>query len=185
MRMRNIQILVNMIINIFEKNTGSVHELWERSLRNILRLASSDINLEIRLAPEEFQSAINQWENSGEIFAISGPEFFNKEQRLFIPGASEFYKQHCLNEAPHALYGCCLWGKYIAVEYAPDEHKLSTQLHESLHLFGVDECYDPHTLKPVDECVSGKCVMRYGVSSTEVCSHVLSQLVRSLTKSSN
>ena len=165
-----------MIINIFERNTGSVHKQWEKSLRSILKQAAVDVNLTIAEAPEEFLAAIRRWERTENISVISGPEFFNEENRLFIPGASKFYKQYCLHEAPHAHYGCCLWGEYIAVEYAPYEYKLSTQLHESLHLFGVDECYDPQTLKPVTECTNNQCVMRYGVNSTEICSHVLEQL---------
>ena len=160
-----------MIIQIFEKNKGSVHVRWESSLRGVLGKSTADLDLEVIQAPQELQKSLLNWELTGDISLINKPEYFNDEKRLFIPGAIGFYKQQCLKEAPHAHHGCCLWGEYIAVEY-----KLSTQLHECLHLFRVNECYNPQTREPIPECTNDQCVMRYGVISTEVCSHVLEQL---------
>ena len=74
------------------------------------------------------------------------------------------------------------WGFYrdiIAWNYAPLEWRVRNLVHESLHCFGVDDCYD-EDLKPKSSCDNAKCVMRYGQNAVciEICSSVKDQLKR-------
>jgi hypothetical protein len=94
---------------------------------------------------------------------------------LISESGSNRFRSYCLSQAPRALWGCCLTG-FIAVEYAPENARLVTLLHESLHLFDVDECYDEVTHKKKDTCTGSTCLMQYGVVSTDACSNAISQI---------
>jgi hypothetical protein len=66
----------------------------------------------------------------------------------------------------------------FAVNYAPPKYRIRNLVHESLHLFDVDDCYHENTGKPVSSCDNPKCIMRYAQSavSIEICSCVKNQL---------
>jgi len=97
--------------------------------------------------------------------------------RLFISAASvDKYKNYCLAQAAHAMWGCCI-NETIAIDYSEPKSRLVNQLHETLHLLGVDDCYDPEdNCDPKSSCNDSKCVMRYGSSSAGVCSSVIEQI---------
>ena len=65
----------------------------------------------------------------------------------------------------------------IVFNYAPLEFRTRNLVHESLHCFQVDDCYDEF-LKSKSSCDNTNCIMRYGQSavSIEICSSVESQL---------
>jgi hypothetical protein len=77
----------------------------------------------------------------------------------------------------HAGWGFCS-DAFLAFNYAPPECRIRNLVHESLHLFSVNDCYDENTGKPVSSCDNPKCIMRYGQSavSIEICSSVKFQL---------
>ena len=91
---------------------------------------------------------------------------------LLIPDFRDFF---LTEEVGHAKRGLAFPG-YIAVSYAPPDHQLSTQLHKALHLFDVDDCYDPDTRAAKPNCTNPKCLMLYGKPTTVVCDNVLEQL---------
>jgi len=166
-----------MKIITYESVKSSISPAWESTLRDVLARADFRGDLLIEGASEELINILDRWDG---VESIEGAfyEYIDGTPGvgLFIPRAGQQLKAYCHKSLPIAKYGCCLAGSVIAVEYAPQSHVLSTQLHESLHLFGVGECYDPVTLKRIPACDNEKCVMGYGVNSTEVCNHVLRQL---------
>lgn len=67
--------------------------------------------------------------------------------------------------------GYC-WGYsdgLISVDYSPPVSSSANQLHEILHLLGVQDCYDEKTQKVLTQCRNNDCVMRYGNSSMGFC----------------
>jgi len=76
----------------------------------------------------------------------------------------------------HAGWGFCS-NDFLAFNYAPPEFRIRNLVHESLHLFSVNDCYDKD-LKSKSSCDNPKCIMRYGQSavSIEICSSVKNQL---------
>lgn len=79
----------------------------------------------------------------------------------------------CKNDG---LWGCS--NGFVSAEYASPSEALATALHESLHLFGVDDCYDDLSegKDPLPSCDKDDCVMRYGVVSDCICTCVGKQL---------
>ena len=85
------------------------------------------------------------------------------------------YGKYCIDQISHAEYGCS--EGIISIDFSPEYMRLANQLHESLHFFNVDDCYEseyPHN--PKYTCDNKSRVMRYGVDSLKVCGHVLSKL---------
>lgn len=159
----------------YEKNAKSTD--WEPSLRRVLEQGGYQGGLSIEKPNDELLTKIRDWDGTEPIELIFNAYMGGSPDiALFISSANQLLEDHCRSAAPKALYGCCLPGNLVAVEYAPKNSVLSTQLHETLHLFGVGECYDPDTLERIPECDNENCVMGYGVNSTEVCSHVLGQI---------
>ena len=93
---------------------------------------------------------------------------------LVIPDFRDFF---LTEEVGHATRGLAFPG-YIAVEYAPPDHQLSTPLHKTLHLFDVEDCYDhkSDTFAGKPSCTNPECLMLYGKPTTVVCDNVLEQL---------
>lgn len=165
-----------MKILTYETQENSVSPKWSDSIQNILIQAGIS-DLVITPVSKEFQEALNRWNGVDDLlmlFTEHVPD--NTHTRLFISAPNQQkYRTYCIKEADHARWGCCL-GNVIAIEYAPLSARLPTQIHETLHLFGVDECYDESTRTPKDSCNDPECLMRYGVQSTKVCKNVLLQL---------
>ncbi len=166
-----------MKIITHEINTGGIDEKYKENLFNILELAGQSKTIEFESASGELANLLNNWNGSDSLeFALA--ELFkdtSKIRLLISEGGTEKFKSYCLSKAPHAEWGCCLSG-FIGVEYAPEPNRLVTQLHETLHLLGVDECYHENTLEPKAECLENKCLMRHGVVSTMACPYALSQI---------
>ncbi|MBL6736478.1 MAG: hypothetical protein ISP76_05225 [Burkholderiales bacterium] len=79
---------------------------------------------------------------------------------------------------PHAEWGFC-HSSFLVVNYAPHSSSILNLVHESLHLFGVGDCYDELSLQPKSNCNNSNCVMRYGQKpvSLEICDSVREQVV--------
>jgi|GEM_PF-2035525 hypothetical protein len=79
---------------------------------------------------------------------------------------------------PHAEWVFC-HSSFLAINYAPSSSRILNLVHESLHLFGVDDCYDELSLQPKSICNNSSCVMRYGqkLVSLEICDSVREQLI--------
>lgn len=82
----------------------------------------------------------------------------------------------CMRQASHAKWGCSIL--VLSVDYSPNSNKLGVQLHEALHLFGVDDCYSVETFQPKETCDDPACIMRYTVPSLKICNGVKKQLER-------
>lgn len=165
-----------MKILTYETQENSILPEWSDNIQNILKQAGV-YDLEITSVSKQLQGVLNRWNGIDDLltlFAEHVPD--NTDTRLFISAPNQpNYRDYCIKQAGHAKWGCCL-SQAIAIEYAPLNSKLTTQIHETLHLFGVGECYDESTLIPKDSCTEPKCLMRYGTQSIKVCKNVLMQL---------
>jgi hypothetical protein len=156
---------------------GQVESEYEDHLRRILRAGTWNIQF-VRPRPE-LHSLVASWDETTDLLEKLlnlYPDISDTRFLLFSPDSLRF-RAWCQNKARHAQWGCCLGG-VVAVEYANLSVRLVTQLHETLHAFGVDECYDETSFLPRTSCNVATCFMRYGIDSTEVCNNVLDQLRR-------
>jgi hypothetical protein len=156
---------------------GRVHAEFEESLRAVLHHANSSERLWLEASEGALRKFLASWHGQGH-FLCDLLEFvpdITSTRLLLSVRVSSAIGSWCRQQLPHAEWGCCI-SETVAVEYAPDGYRLVTQLHEALHLLGVDECYDPASLGPKDTCSLATCLMRYGVQSTEVCRNVYAQL---------
>lgn len=170
------------IITYITEN-GEIEASYERSLHNIFGKADSSANFCIVEADEQLTRLLDDWDGREYLIGRLLNYFEGKpDVRLLISATgSDKYRNYCLKEARLARWGCCFAG-YIAIEYAPMKERLMTQLHESLHLFGVDDCYKTSDLHPKDSCTDDSCFMRYGVHSSRVCKSALEQIKDFITE---
>lgn len=157
---------------------GPVSGLFEPQLSKWLLKAEATIPLKVCSAGPSLQAMLDAWDGQADLLRLVACQFGDTTATRLLISASDnhSFKAWCENLLGHARWGCCL-SETIAIEYAPRGYALSTQLHEGLHLFGVDECYNeanPSQAKPA--CDNERCLMRYGSSHLEVCSSVLEQL---------
>jgi hypothetical protein len=156
---------------------GQVHQDFEESLQGILRRSKRNSPLTLEAAQGELGDFLSSWDGRGDF--LCGVVAFLPDtlstRLLLSVSADSAITRWCKEQVPHAEWGCCV-SNAVAVEYAPDSHCLVTQLHEALHLFGVDDCYDAASLDPRNTCSLATCLMRYGVQSKEVCNDVYAQL---------
>ena len=167
-----------MKIAVCETSDRGVHPEWEWRLRKILEQGGYDGVLEINAADSWVSQCLNDYDGNLDLqFHIlsAAMDKAQSQHRLFYPGLNPDFRHFFKKYVPHAKYGMA-FPEHIAVEYAPPDHQLSTQLHETLHLFDVDDCYDPDTRAAKPNCTNPKCLMLYGISTTVVCDNVLEQL---------
>lgn len=166
-----------MKIITHEVTGGLIDARFEEELFRILEKAGQSKKVTIAKADDELVTLLNEWNGSDPlVYKVTGQ--FNDSSKirfLISEGGAEKFKSYCLKEAPHAEWGCCL-SELIAIEYAPTKNKLITQLHETLHLLGVNDCYDPTSKEGKPECNEADCIMRYGKNSITICSNALSQI---------
>jgi len=165
-----------MKILTYETRKNSILPDWAEGVKSILRAAGLT-DFEVVSVSDDLRCALSSWNGKYDLLTLITkyvPDTINT--RLFISAQNEHkYNDYCLAQAAHAELGCCL-SHTVAIEYAPEIYRLTAQVHETLHLFGVEECYNEKTLLPKDSCKNSKCLMRYGVHSTVVCKDVLRQL---------
>lgn len=165
-----------MKIITYETIEGVIEPEWHRLISSFLGQAGL-MDLEISPASHELKDLLINWNGKDDLLWVFACHVGDTTHtRLFISSPNQKkYKNYCKYQVGHAEWGCCLGGT-VALDYSPAKYRLTNQLHEALHLFGVDDCYDQSTQKPLDSCKEPDCLMRYGVQSTKICSSVLSQL---------
>jgi len=154
-----------------------VHEELESRLKFLLKQAGADVDVTFGQPGIELENYLRSWDGQGDLLGQLTeyiPDTSATRLLLCVPQDHPFMRW-CKTKANHADWGCCI-SEFIAVEYAPSKNRLVTQLHESLHLFGVDECYDEYSLQPKNTCDLTECLMRYGSHSPAACTSVLQQL---------
>jgi hypothetical protein len=168
-----------MVIITCESIEAKFSNLFYEAIGKICQLANiSPIIFES--ASVNFKQTVDAWSGEEELLWLVAEaigDTSNTRVVISVSPREEKFKNHCMQEAGHAAWGCCLGG-VVAVNYAPQQHALVTQVHESLHLLGVEDCYEEHIsgFPSKSLCTNEQCVMRYGSNSTEVCESVLEQI---------
>ena len=167
-----------MKIITYETENGQVLQETKAALIQIFTDTKHDQTLDFVEPDEGLKRKLATWNGSESILVLFAEHMVDaSETRMLISATdSEVFKEHCLLEAGNVKWGCCLGGEVIAVEYAPYLFRKYVQLHEALHLFGADECYNEETTITKPSCDTDSCVMRYEPKSIKVCSVVKKQL---------
>ena len=156
---------------------GKAHREFHERLGQILEAASPHLKIRIEPLPPELCRILDEWKGDTDL-AVTVAEAAGDTSgiRLLcsVAIASKFARWS-VAVLPDAEWGCTHAG-FLAIEYAPETNALVTQLHETLHCLGVDECYDEATRQPKANCADEECLMRYGSSGLAVCESVLLQL---------
>lgn len=167
-----------MNIGICGKRGVEPHPLWECHLREILEMTGCELFLDITDVSSWVGDIIDSWDGVSCIQTLlyeKSSDIGQHDLKFFFPEAEIKLKNYFVCNIPHARWGAA-YPQFLAAEYAPSERRLSTQLHETLHLFGVDDCYCSITHQSKSSCKDQDCLMRYGISSTLVCDDVLEQI---------
>lgn len=169
-----------MKLFFYEADENTLASEWAVELRRILSKAGLGA-VDIAPVDEELAVAFNQWDGKTDINSLVY-HYVDDHNLDYIPlvlvTSNEGSKYHAYSkqEVGVADWGCWLAGP-ISVAYSTPSASLATQLHETLHLFNVDDCYDKdNQCLPKAQCADENCVMRYGKVSNQVCSSVLAQL---------
>lgn len=166
-----------MLILTYDYGSGRISEEYKNALIQILAISKYNNALEFKEVDQGLAKQIDAWVEAGILLDEFAINFDTASTRLIIANANNIkLKEYCLSKAGNAQWGCCI-SESIAIEYAPQNKSMEVQIHESLHLFGVDECYEKNSLKPKSVCNNKKCVMRYDVPSLAVCHSVKRQIM--------
>lgn len=167
-----------MKIFTYETESGLIRNELHADLARILRDAGRKDSIFLEPACDDLIASLGVWDGSifstVEIFESYG---LNGAARILVatPRGSRFHAIG-LNECAHADWGTS-FEAFISLDYSPDDARRYNQLHECLHFFGVDDCYEEkNQYPPKSSCDSEACVMRFGNCSVGVCSQVLLQL---------
>ena len=162
---------------------GPIAPAFRQYLGEILQAAGAAWELRVAPLPRDLVAILSEWDAGHlEIFVWDrmNPRHRRDSRILLSTGEDPRFRAWCLTECSSAHWGCS--GGFIAVDFAPTKHRLENQLHEVLHVFGAEDCYDRVTLEPLPSCTDTRCNMRYENPSTVVCSTVLEQLERSYNR---
>lgn len=166
-----------MKIYTYETTKGLISKKLGDSLRSVFDKAGINYKIKIVAVNSSLKNKLDKWNGARDlnIMLLDELGYDSSGYRVLIATdiGSRFYNW-CKEQCGHAEWGCS--NSLVSVDYSPEECRLSSQLHECLHFFCVDDCYDEKTLQPKSTCSTSKCVMRYGVVSLDVCSSVLSQI---------
>lgn len=175
-----------MKIFTYEVRKGLITDNLANNIQTVFKKAGINYNIETEPVDNNLKIKLDKWNDSTDLYSLLLIELSNKDANFRVLIAtdknSQFYKW-CKSKCPQAEWGCS--NKLYAIDYAPMKMRESSQLHECLHLFQVDDCYDEKTLKPKSNCKNENCVMRYGNDKLDVCSNVLAQLKRYYKKLDN
>lgn len=163
-----------MKIFTYESSTNLISKSYATSLKSILKTAVPNISINIQPADSNLSSILNNWNGHDDLLTDYFESTTDTRILLCTTKNSKYYNW-CIQQLMHAKWGCSI-SEFLAIEYAPEPNKLTTQLHESLHLFGVDDCYKENNQSPKTSCLNESCFMRYGNNSKTVCDSVLTQL---------
>jgi hypothetical protein len=168
-----------MTIYTCKLNNGHIETKLEQALQNCMIFAGVTINFEIKTVPGKLDEAIRKWTKDQDLVNLVLQHLDDElliHRVMIATDRKSLLAQFCRDKLPHAKWGFS-YG-YVSIDYAPREFSLFSQLHECLHFFGVEDCYDEttSTCRPQPNCDNPDCVMRYGIRSEEICSKVVSEL---------
>jgi hypothetical protein len=158
------------------------HKEFPATLMNLLQKYSIEIELRFESFPSKLAELFEKAHPgtdlqdlfSDDMLLLS--EYCTNDRRLLAsvdpehPFAISFKQQH----------QGAVWGgssSHYALDYSPVESRLLNQVHESLHLLSVADCYtrdNPAVVKRT--CNNPSCLMRYGNLTRELCDGVVCQL---------
>ncbi|WP_296697980.1 hypothetical protein [Thiocapsa sp. UBA6158] len=156
---------------------GNPHPEFQDHLNSLLNQAGRASEVCVEEMDPEFTALLCAWDGASDLMDHLFPllhDTSNTRLLLSVPDQQK-YKAYCKKLTGIAEWGCCL-SETIAIEFAPASRRLLVQLHETLHLFGIDDCYQPASQFPKESCDLPTCLMRYETPSSHVCKNVLRQL---------
>jgi hypothetical protein len=178
-----------LIIYVYQEKEGLLHPNFKTRLADILGLGYGPTELDVLEYPEsaKFTNTINSANipldyNHANIYVIETMvdviNYVRERPNHFFLGI--FNKPSAMQSALTIMgykWGVN-WAKdKISFDYAPEDSRLMNQLHETLHLFGVDDCYEDRAGHPAKvTCSNSLCFMRYGNNTSQVCAHVRRQI---------
>ncbi len=166
-----------MLIVTYETIQGRISNEYRKLLRDIIYTPEGKQTLTFQKASNKLRNKLNNWTGDQCLMSLVSECYEDTTNIRFLisaPNESKF-KNYCKKIIGHAGWGCCI-GEAIAIEYSPTNSGIETLLHESLHLFGVNDCYHEDNLLPKSTCTNPHCLMRYGNTTTEVCRSVKEQI---------
>jgi len=163
----------------YETKKGLIQSTLLEALKKVFSKIDSEIILEVEPAKTKIYKTLFEWDGTKDLNSVVVEVLGNKfsNSRILI-GANDGskYKNWCLEQCSCAKWGCS--AGIISIDYSPNNARLSNQLHECLHFFDVDDCYEIKNgnAVPKPSCTDENCVMRYGIVTNTVCDNVLHQL---------
>jgi len=172
-----------MKIFTYETRKGLITDNLAYNIQKVFKKAGISYDINVESVNNRLKNKLDQWDVSINLDWLLLTELSNENANFRVIIATDtdstFYKW-CKSQCLHAKWGCA--NKLYAIDYAPVKKRESSQLHECLHLFDVDDCYDEKTLNPKPKCNNEDCVMRYGNDKLDICSNVTAQ-IKELIKS--
>ncbi len=176
-----------MIIYVYQEKKGLLHPAFKDRLSDILESCLGSTPLDLLPYPAIFANAINSANAPLDYVAaatlvndaiIAVKNYVSDRPNYFFLGV--FNKPSGMQRALTKLgyqWGVSWPEDKISFDYAPEDSRLMNQLHETLHLFGVDDCYEDRAGYPAKvTCSNSLCFMRYGNNTSQVCAHVREQI---------
>jgi hypothetical protein len=166
-----------MNVYTYETSPGLINSHFKDDIESVLKEARAFTKIKIEPAPKELRMKLAEYDGSLDLSYVIAMHFDldTIDKRVFIATEGDTsFKRWCIHQCGHAYWGCST--EIVAVDYSPKERKRGVQLHEFLHLLGVDDCYEEKSQLPKLTCTSSNCIMRYQPNVIEVCSHVVRQL---------
>jgi hypothetical protein len=173
--------MIAMTIYTYEMDNGHIETKLEQVLQNCMIFAGVTINLKIKSVPKMLGETIQKWTKDQDLVKLVSDNLkddYFRDRVLIATDKESLLSQFCREKLPHAEWGYSYQG-YVSIDYAPQKFRLFSQLHECLHFFGVDDCYEAgtgHEPKAKANCDTADCVMRYGSKSVKICRRVVSEL---------
>ena len=178
-----------MIIYIYQEKENLYNSDFEELLSGFLT-SSGHLTLPFfKKLPDDLLASIN-WptesptiEDAGELLQ-KVKDFLASRADCFFLGVFEqgaIMSEYTTFINPDFKWGVSWPSDKISIDHAPSEARLINQVHETLHLFDVDDCYDEESKDPKDTCNNKLCLMRYGNNEREICDSVRQQLRGKIT----
>jgi hypothetical protein len=178
-----------MIIYIYQEKENLYNTDFEELLCDFLK-SSGHLTLPFfKKLPDDLLASVN-WPNESPTIEDAGEllekvkDFLALRADCFLLGVFEegaIMSEYTGGMGPGFEWGINYPSDKISIDYAPSRARLINQVHETLHLFGVDDCYDTESKDPKDTCNNKLCLMRYGNNEREICDSVRQQLRGTIT----
>jgi len=166
-----------MKIYVYETEKGLLHSSYKTKLLSILGALPPKQNIEIlpfnNNLKQALENSIMLYDFQEYIYSLYDDS--SSVRFLICATKNDKYQEWVASEESEA-WGRC-WDDFIAIEFAPKNNRLAVQLHESLHFFYVDDCYDETNNRKVKKsCRNEECLMHFHPDSCVPCEEVFDQL---------